>query len=181
VRSDQCSLSTAIEAYFADHEAYPAWSMAGGNDQVGPTWNYRVAEFWEGMLAPAALPSFAMNSTATASSYMTLTTPMAYITSYPVDPFTSLKGMTFVYWSINPGENDPSGKITGTETHFGWILVSPGPDGVYDIPAECEVYDPSIPQPSARFLTGSNRFGGAFTYDPTNGTISSGDIWRVKQ
>jgi hypothetical protein len=64
---------------------------------------------------------------------------------------------------------------------FGFILVSPGPDARYDLPGSYSVYNPGVSQPSLLLLAGANPKGVAFTYDPTNGLVSSGDIWRVKQ
>jgi hypothetical protein len=50
----------------------------------------------------------------------------------------------------------------------GWILWSPGPDGRYDIDAARD-YDPRVPiSPSLLEKT----------YDPTNGAVSAGDVWR---
>jgi hypothetical protein len=182
LRSHQRSLATAIEAYFVDHGAYPVWSTGSGTRGAGASYNYWVGRSRRGMTDPAGLPTFAMpNPTATSIPYLTLTSPMSYITTYPTDPFAPIEGATFVYWSVNPGETDPSGTIVGAETGFGWILVSSGPDRIYDIPVDYDVYDPATKQPSERLLTGANRFGRAFTYDPTNGVISSGDIWRVRQ
>ena len=63
-----------------------------------------------------------------------------------------------------PFEYYPHGK--------GWIMISPGPDCKFDIdPAKC--YDGNIPQPSELLIR--------MSYDPTNGTVSPGDVWRVKQ
>jgi len=56
----------------------------------------------------------------------------------------------------------------------GWILISLGPDGDYDIDPE-KYYHSSIAQPSFELLCIAG------TYDPTNGTVSSGDVFRVKQ
>jgi hypothetical protein len=87
---------------------------------------------------------------------------------------------------------------------IGWICVSPGPDHDYDIAGEWNVYDPSAAQlfkqvPERRdkqgrvrwpehtspvgpqqLVVGTNKKGSAFTYDPTNGVVSDGDIWRIK-
>jgi len=103
----------------------------------------------------------------------------AYIKSYPVDPFCADRGATFVYWNVWPGHLSPGGKPMPLT--LGWILISPGPDGDYDLPGSYEVYDPSITQPSPLLLGGANATGSAFTYDPTNGLFSDGDIYRVKQ
>jgi hypothetical protein len=54
------------------------------------------------------------------------------------------------------------------------MILTRGPDGDYDMdPAK--MYNGSITQPSRDLLTSTA------TYDPTNGTLSNGDIWRVKQ
>jgi hypothetical protein len=120
--------------------------------------------------------------------FMTITTPIAYITRYMGDAFTSGGKATFAYWSIFPGQPfplvkpSPAAKPSDLKIGgLGWILVSPGPDGDYDLMGEWDVYNPAIAQPSPRLLTGTNKKGSAYTYDPTNGLTSNGDIWRVKQ
>ncbi|MCX7018499.1 MAG: hypothetical protein NTY46_05795 [Candidatus Sumerlaeota bacterium] len=85
-----------------------------------------------------------------------LTTPIAYITQHMPDSFAEKPGLTFGYLAKGNG----------------WILVSPGPDMKFDI--NWEVYDPAVAQPSIDLIS-------KYTYDPTNGTVSVGDIWRVKQ
>ena len=206
-RHDTRSLSVAIEAYYVDHKVYPAWGVGAGGPGGTWTYNYWVASlpntsrfrpaghferkelgpfFWYKRVQqdsnhPANLPCFLLNGTAPGQLFLTLTTPLSYISSYPADPFSPIPGATFVYWSVAPGAPDPSGKIVRSTSNFGWILVSPGPDRKYDILGDWGVYDPNVPQPSERLKTGSNRKGYAFTYDPTNGTFSHGDFWRVKQ
>lgn len=182
VRGDLRSLATAVEAYFVDHHRYPAWAMGDTGPGGTQTYNHFIAGVSSRKPGEAAdLPNFLMNADRPDAAFQTLTTPMSYITRFPIDEFCPIKDATFIYWSINPGETDPSGKIVGSETAFGWIMVSAGPDKDYDIPDDYDVYDPRIPQPSMRLLTGVGGRGSAFTYDPTNGTLSSGDIWRVKQ
>lgn len=83
-----------------------------------------------------------------------LTTPIGYLTNLLPDPFVT-EGRTYGYYSDKAG----------------WILFSPGPDGKFDL--DWKIYDSSVPQPSPDLLK--------YVYDPTNGTISSGDIIRVKQ
>ena len=137
----------------------------------------------------ADLPNFVMKGVGSVGSIMTLTTPLAYITTYPSDPFASNKGETFSYYAVWPGDqrNSPRGGV-------GWILWSYGPDvDEYkhtpgsDTPYGA--YNPTIAQPSSwdqylvipgGLLAGSGSVH-AFTYDPTNGTVSGGDVWRVKQ
>ena len=86
-----------------------------------------------------------------------ITTPVAYITSMMMDPFyQGYDNLTFVYY----------------KDQTGWILISPGPDFDYDINPIPD-YDASTSQPSPKLMT--------LAYDTTNGTISDGDIYRVKQ
>ena len=82
------------------------------------------------------------------SSFATLTTPIAYIDRYPVDPFGLADNTTYSYWSY-----------VDTVGTYGYVLLSPGPDGDYD----------------ANFRTARKDFVPA-TYDPTNGAVSNGDI-----
>ncbi|MBX7244756.1 MAG: hypothetical protein K1X53_04615 [Candidatus Sumerlaeaceae bacterium] len=87
-----------------------------------------------------------------------LTTPVAYATQLFPDRFAPEDGISFAYYASPDNE--------------GWILFSPGPDRQYDL-VPADDYDSSISQPSARLLLK--------TYDPTNGDVSAGDVWRVKQ
>ena|GEM_PF-135266 len=87
-----------------------------------------------------------------------LTTPISYLARYPEDSFAGPED-TFAYYSVK------------TNTSSGWVLWSPGPDKKYDL--NWELYNPDETQPSPELLN--------FAYDPTNGTLSPGDIFRVKQ
>ena len=69
---------------------------------------------------------------------------------------------TFGYYPSRP---EPGGAI-------GWIIWSPGPDGIYDIDPFAD-YDPRLTELPLSLL---NK-----TYDPTNGTRSRGDVYRLKQ
>jgi len=210
MRTEMRSLQIAIEAYYVDTGTYPAWAVGAAGPGGSWSYNYGVASrqdaleprrswYYESKKcgpfsafkrishesnSPADLPCFALTVNKPYQRFQTLTTPLTYITSYPEDWLSPIRGATFVYWSVWPGAADPSGKIVGKDSPtsgVGYILVSPGPDRKYDIPGDWDVYDPSVPQPSKRLLVGTNKKGYAFTYDPTNGAISHGDIWRVKQ
>ena len=190
-RSDQRSLATAIEAYFVDNNLYPAASREGsGTLSVGaghPNNGVAINPTTIGNVNRYANPT---NTTTNLRNVWTfaargntqiglLTTPIGYITSYPADPFVDTKGATFCYFS-NPN---------------GWILWSPGPDtdeatgtnlgynsstpGANTVET---LYDVRFSQPSVTMLVGtSGSPSRAWTYDPTNGTVSPGDVYRVKQ
>lgn len=162
VRSDQRSLATAIEAYYVDNNEYPLFrtgtqgahaNIVGSNQTV--------------MTFALRLPNALCN---------TLTTPIGYITSYPRDPFAD-KATTFEYYrDLNGWILGSWGPNTDQNTHgdLDWVPNNTGVE---------TVYKSSESQPSSLLLTGASTGTGqgAFTYDPTNGTVSAGDVWRVKQ
>lgn len=168
-RADMRSLATACEAYYVDWNAYPYYATGDLSVNAGLSGGERDASH----------PSF---HAPVEGGIGGITTPIAYITRFPTDPFAA-DGGTFMYWSIQPNRPDMTGKIVGKDSALkgvGWIMVSAGPDGDFDIAGDWDVYDPAIAQPSERLIGGINSRGSAFTYDPTNGTKSNGDIWRVK-
>lgn len=180
VRNDMRSLATAIEAYYVDNNAYPAFAVG-----------FQSVNASLGSAHPAfGLPTFSQPQMQSPGGVlMSLTTPIAYITTFPRDvgaPAGQSPGgrrPTFLYWCVGLNRADTRSLYGASvvKNGAGWILVSTGPDGDYDLAGEWDVYDPTIFQPSARLLGGVNKRGSAFTYDPTNGTVSNGDIWRVKQ
>lgn len=173
VKSDHRSLATAIEAYYVDNNVYPAVSLDNVQsadsvvtpDNKGRTFRLRNA-----------------------TQLSTITSPIAYITSYFGDAFADTRGLPFRY----------------SADRAGWILGSFGPDGDEGAGGDLDwagggnpyparvgagntddaavetVYDSRQSQPSPTLLTGRGGTG-AYTYDPTNGTVSQGDVWRVKE
>jgi beta-lactamase regulating signal transducer with metallopeptidase domain len=164
--SDMRSLAMALDAYYVDNVAFPAWT-----DDIAQSIHATLAEqnpndHWK-------LPSFRMIRDAS-DRLLTLTTPVSYITKYPPDPFAAVEGRTFQYYApgLPVAPNQP-GVLPPTMESLkyagkGWILWSPGPDGVYDIDAAKD-YDPRVSIPPALIDK---------TYDPTNGILSHGDLWR---
>jgi len=57
----------------------------------------------------------------------------------------------------------------------GFLLLSAGPDEDFDIHAPWELYAPGD---SAKHLA---LLAGPWTYDSTNGTVSDGDVWRMRE
>ena len=184
INGEMRSLATAIESYHVDLKTYPAWAVGINAPPGAETYNNGFARTRRASRYPADLPGFLHNIPGSGAELMTLTTPVSYISHYPRDVLSPIRGATFVYWSIVPGEADPSGKIVGEDSPVGgegWILVSPGPDRKYDIPDDWEAYNPKESQSSNRLLAGTNEKGYAFTYDMTNGALSHGDMWIAKQ
>jgi hypothetical protein len=94
----------------------------------------------------------------------TLTTPVAYLTAYSdfPDPIRYLKeNRTYAYYSEGAA----------------WILVSPGPNCIFDMTAD----DMKRAVQSVRTNTDTYALFASFTYDPSNGIYSRGDVWRIKQ
>jgi prepilin-type N-terminal cleavage/methylation domain-containing protein len=94
-----------------------------------------------------------------------LTTPVAYLTTLPEDVFrttSSGAGSGFTYGSMPVAEESR------------WAMVSVGPDGDRDSdPVDLYPgWDPLLFENVASIYV-------YIRYDPTNGTISDGDIWRV--
>lgn len=164
VYSDMRSLATAIEAYYVDANDYPAMGRGAtgiffaASNKTGETDNLDTFRVWTNGL-------------------MTLTTPVAYITSFMNDPFADAD-IGFTYYKDTNG----------------WILGSFGPDTDEGVAGDLQwklggnvetVYTSRESQPSQLLIGGSSlnspAGANAFTYDTTNGTVSDGDLYRVKQ
>ncbi len=171
VKADMRSLATAIEAYYVDYNRHPiAWQ---GFKEVDPdTFNLRLRP---------------------------VTTPISYITSLPIDifwqqttsfPATPGQPPTFEYVDYTTavvGETLPGmapfnlfatrkalDDYYGRQGQVYWYMNSAGPDRINDF--QNNPTNPlSKPVTEANaLLEGTNR-----TYDPTNGTVSVGDIART--
>jgi len=143
VMADMRSIATAIEAYTVDYNRPPLdrWEWSGKGVTLGVDWT----------LVP-------------------LTTPVAYLTSIPQDPFVEKReDVTFHTWYATrrgygsdtiliDRPNDPAGLFYGPRERYQWALVSWGPD-MYP-----EWVRVGPPKP-------------VMYYDATNGTKSQGDIY----
>ena len=149
-KGDMRTVATALESYFVDYNDYP---------------------FVSGEYVPPILPGYCLGPG--------FTTPIAYMTSIPKDPFGQSAGydIYLIYgttedyyyatkkyfdrynfpWKVYPGGN--------TSTPALWNLMSKGPDHAWaqniNPPLADEVDEPY-----------------KWQYDPTNGTISMGNIPR---
>jgi prepilin-type N-terminal cleavage/methylation domain-containing protein len=158
--ADMRSLATAVESYTVDFNGPPFRR----NTTVPPS----------GTGAEVPLSSNRLEQMSV------ITTPISYITSLPIDPFeTRLRAPNNVIdywdpqqvaWTINqfyPFQR--SKQISPKEAP--WILVCIGPDG-YMGPIFFQVF--GWPMDSERRMRGSMYM----PYDPTNGTLSKGNIYR---
>jgi len=179
VRADQRSLATAIESYFVDNNQYPAYGYNGQTNMVTAD---EAARPGAGLNDRGA--TFRLRSIVDANGrgLNTITTPIAYITSYPADPFADTRGLTFRYardragWilgSYGPNANEGAGGNMGWNTANRGTNMNWTPQTAVANSFET-LYSSSESQPSDFLLAA----GG--TYDPTNGTVSAGDVWRIK-
>jgi type II secretion system protein G len=147
VKADERSVATAMEAYRVDSQNYPAENYPSP-EQVSA---------YNGQFLPNSV------------KLRPITTPVAYMTSLPVDAFDpgtdplNLVGPhTFHYASINdPLDPDATPFYMGAnEAHvsFSWIIQSYGPDRGSDV--------------------GNTSYWQFPDYDPSNGTVSVGNILR---
>lgn len=151
VRSDLRTVAGALEIYFADNEAYP----------------------------PSAI-------FLASSDLFRLSTPVAYLTSSALpDVFgekeTNLPpglspnpDRSYIYVDYTPG----SDYFTFTpphcmrDTYRGWSVSSPGPDRIGDGAWELNELNCGLNPGGIPILSGR-------LYDPTNGTLSRGDLVRT--
>ncbi len=159
VKNDMRALVTAIEAYTVDNNAPPI-----RHNIIQASMKPSVPEVGNRL-----------------EQMSVLTTPIAYITSLPVDVFeTTIPPPNDVidYWDPTQASwlvnsrytiNDPRRVIPG---EIGYLVVSVGPDG-YMGPVSGNLY--GWPRPYGNAL---DYLGTVYVvYDPTNGMLSKGNIY----
>lgn len=170
-KTDMRSIATAIESYTVDYNHPPPSGFTSGGGWYKPIDSNGWIISWIDRLVP-------------------VTTPIAYITSVPVDPF-AINGPVGVgalppfhktdwevyqycedYWIPAAARNGLSPNGQGYVTYGSpqidvcWRLVSMGPD--------------RLPNFLDTALAGISPWNlrDALEYDPTNGTVSHGDVIR---
>jgi prepilin-type N-terminal cleavage/methylation domain-containing protein len=196
VRADMRSIATAIESYRVDMNEYPH-----GTDN--PTlYDQKIVDFLTPFNLQAGFYGLRTRGGVAGQDFYTLTTPIAYITGgIPADPFTKIGGVTIPYqyrnagtrkngWvltSVGPdsdllGINNSGRGNTNTANPLS-TAVDPKPSprlgdvneraviAVIENIAHENVVPADFPR-MVEYLTD-------LSYDPTNGTISDGDIIRI--
>jgi len=182
-RGDMRSIATAVEAYCVDESQYPACRSLPDTTSInmglnpGSQIEYR-STFASLQTAPAGV------------RFRILTTPTPYIVEMPKDPFATTKGGNYGYyngedrgwiiWSYGPDMDEIYGSAIDWETRGLWQIDS--------MPADrwaALAYNPLASNPTERLLVetcnsprANGGVGSAFTYDPSNGAVSEGDLWR---
>ena len=150
VKADTRTAATALEAYRVDYSNYPPMNDGPGWAPLPPTFSSRLSIY--------------------------LTTPIAYITSIPHDEFmevapppplgvTSEQMHRLTYYNYNQYKDDGSAYSAARNAVAGeWLIYSWGPDRAANFASSPPV--------------GAD---GVYTnYDPTNGTVSTGNIIRTQ-
>lgn len=198
VQSDFRSIVTAVEMYRVDHNQYPE-----GTDNP-----LKYPEQIEGFLGPLASGFYTFRTRGPGGQtvgrdFHGITTPIAYMTSIPGDPFAQQAARFLTYAFRNTKDSSLKG--------VGWVLSSVGPDtdllaanGKGDTDATNPLSTAAdISTPSrlgdlnekevVLWMQGLTESGNAndfprlpefisrLSYDPTNGSISNGDVIRLSR
>jgi len=161
-KADMRTIVVAMEAYFVDWNGYPRH-----RDFTYPNPPISQQDPW----------------------WRPLTTPVAYMTLLPRDPFAIATRLAIAPWPGGFIHYDPinntwdvmMGNTWGPydgfvpefrARGFWYVLYSVGPDGDHDFAGTAgEGY--------GRHPSGLKQHGMSAFYDPTNGTVSSGDLIRL--
>jgi len=157
-KSEIRNLAVALETYYIDNNAYPCAVDSAG-----------VYQFDEG--SPKEVLQAGSRYGAGWVSNM-LTTPVVHQASIPFDPFGPKKVAAAEAWKrvYQYGVNYLSY----------WILTSVGPDLDGSHMSETFYVTPAPSGAGGNISEFLTQFGGTnVEYDPTNGTISNGDVYRT--
>ncbi len=171
VRSDMRTASTALESYHIDHNVYPA-----------PHEKHNMVS-WDASNAVSDNPFHSRLPSQ-------LTTPIAYLSTLPNDPFRSNRigvatsgaylrnfNERFIYFNFPFFQlNFPGSFAPGAQNNFAisnrlagdWLFYSVGPGG-----DEWNRVNPASDPLNSRRVY--------IDYDPTNGTMSQGNIFRTQR
>ncbi|MCX7012506.1 MAG: type II secretion system protein [Candidatus Sumerlaeota bacterium] len=165
VMSDMRTLVTALESYAVDYSRYPP----------------RHSE-----LLPDGVPKYYMPEYPRQRREMgALTTPVAYVTSLPVDIFDKSSGgerslieymdpaQASVFVQKGNGTQTGSNKAKQYWSTTNWLLLSVGPDGYIGVKEGGSPGD--YPKQALLYVDTMCR-----VYDPSNGTTSSGNVFRFQ-
>jgi hypothetical protein len=213
VRVDLRAMSVAVESYYVDNMTYPPFTRGGPLSVDPPAAEpFRNATFVR-RVNPDSVPHG--SHVPVVSS---LTTPVAYLSSFPTDPFSGaggayryfsvMGGWGWILGSFGPDRDESSGGDLAwnlgvssswdgrtTSTEYRWSqLTEPLTTTTLSASAEAELRKgiqvegldallwavrqgtdpiPWLVEPNP--ATGESR-----TYDPTNGLVSPGDLWRIR-
>ena len=174
VRADQRTMATAIESYAVDNNAHPLRRDKWAEPDAPSRQSYPV--FNEKVFAPTRPDA--------RTGLHTITTPIAYLSSLPRDIFNGPAAAmatpdnrlldAMEYWDIEQVDAwlaVLNGRLERGRGK-GYLLVSVGPDqrtGVATLSGAPGSHPPELP---------STVLTARIFYDPTNGAVSVGNIYR---
>lgn len=162
--SEMRNLQNALESFFIDNNSYPPMD----NDRI------RARRQYKGLDADSTpeINIAHISIGARGDRRIYLTTPVAYMSSIPYDPFN--------------GDGKSTGYGYGSNGQSYYMLTSFGPDQQKGNGVSSESKLDAREYTGARLtdtrfggLRGSNFLLSQLLYDPSNGTSSTGDIFRV--
>jgi len=159
VKADMRTLATAIESFYIDHNRYSAGrKLIHAGYDVKSLESVGIAHL--STVDPGRPDA---NGQMSQNKYdWGLSTPISYIRQALIhDPFSPLKPKNpYIYHTGQPQKR----------TQWHWIIISAGPDGDYDFDP-IKIYK-QFPSPEAM---------AALIYDPSNGSVSGGDLLRTEK
>lgn len=156
-KADMRSIVTAIESYYVDANRYPMDRVFWGNKAGINDGDYALSR---------------------------LTTPISYLTSVPANVFpnktdNATETPQFRYfaktWKDGIITAHPSDPLYPKDTPYQWSLATSGPDQISNLGEYLIFGVETFAQKFPSYLPGL-KAGPTAIYDPTNGTISAGDI-----
>ncbi len=152
VRADQRAITTALETYHIDNNAYVlSWQQLG---RLGRPVTFNLDKFvrWRMTI---------------------LTTPVSYIGTLPLTPFVAkyyAHSGGKIDITFNPGSEYDTAYLDGWYNNLGPIMA-----GSHPTTTRWHLRDAG---PDKEFTNAVSGLTNMFPYEATNGTISIGDIWR---
>ncbi len=161
-KGEMRSIATGLESYYVDYNAYPrAWV---------PT----------GFISKCSI------------RMIPLTTPVAFLTNIPkpdpfglpqiqsdeYDTYDYLDEQSFIELRNSQGAN-PKAQWGGHTWGRAWRLCSPGPDRVQTYAMAMPIAGGGTPWSFVEWTNDNTPTAYPNIYDPTNGTVSNGDILRL--
>lgn len=190
-KNDLRAITTGVEAYRVDHNSYPE-----GTDSPSKM-SPELVQFL-GPLAPGfyALRTRGGGGLIAGVHFHTLTTPIAYITTMPTDPFSGA-GKGFVPYAYRNAKDTKDGYVitsvgpdfdllaphgrgnTNAENPLSTAADSKSPSRIGDINERAVIhFIEGTGDYTAEQRPNLDLFLEDLTYDPTNGIISEGDLYR---
>ncbi|MDI6782465.1 MAG: prepilin-type N-terminal cleavage/methylation domain-containing protein [bacterium] len=156
-KAEMKTLATAIEAYYVDNNDYPLMMLIAYEGGYEDVWHVNPA----------------VGTMGTNEQFMSqrcsITTPITYITKEPEDPFYLIPQFTF-----HPGSKR---YCYSARNAYYWGNV-PNPDWHQAVFGEWRIWGSGPDRDRRDIYIRGDRQTSALTYDPTNGTMSNGDVLR---